>query len=161
MMKKSHIYSFSKHTGSKGCTKSQECYKIKASRLIKTLKTIEEVLFNHNHTKKIKLYLKKFILLYNCPKMDLFFNSDLVENITKSGKKITVQGNVSTLAVTHKAKVPVYKQDVWFSKDAITNIIALKNMIKQYQVTYDSIYQIFVVNREDQKIKHWIKYVLI
>ena len=35
---KSHIYSLSKHTGSKGWTKSQECYQIKVSCLIKPLK---------------------------------------------------------------------------------------------------------------------------
>ena len=29
MMNKSHISSMRKHTGSKGCTKSQECYQIK------------------------------------------------------------------------------------------------------------------------------------
>ena len=59
---------------------------------------------------------------------------------------MTVQGNSGTLAVTHKAKVPGYKQDVWFSKYDITNTIALKNFIKQYWVTYDSIDQIFVVH---------------
>ena len=56
-----------------------------------------------------------------------------------------VQGNGGTLAVTHKATVPRYKQYVWFSKDTITNIIALKNLIKQYQVTYDSTDKIYVV----------------
>ena len=56
-----------------------------------------------------------------------------------------------TQTVTHKATVPKYKQYVCFSKDAITNIIALKNLIKQYQVTYDSINQILVVHREDKE----------
>ena len=65
--------------------------------------------------------------------MDLFYNSDLVENITKSGKEITVQGNGGTLAVTHKETVPGYKQDVWFSKDSITNTINLKKRIKNIE----------------------------
>ena len=34
----------------------------------------------------IKLYLKKVIFLDNCSTMDLFCNSDLVENITKDGQ---------------------------------------------------------------------------
>ena len=50
-----------------------------------------------------------------------------------------VQGNGGTLAVTHKAIVPGYKQDVLLIKYAITNMIYLKNLIKQYRVTYDSI----------------------
>ena len=48
------------------------------------------------------------------------------------------QGNGSTLAVIHKATVPRYKQDVWFRKDDITKIIALKNLINKYLVTYDT-----------------------
>ena len=60
---------------------------------------------------------------------------------------MTAKGNVRNLEVTHKATVPECKQDVWFSKDSITNIIVLKNWIKKYQVTYDSIDQIFVVHR--------------
>ena len=37
-------------------------------------KFIEEVLFKQNHTKEIKIYLKKVILLDNCSTMDLFLN---------------------------------------------------------------------------------------
>ena len=69
--------------------------------------------------------------------MNLFWNSDLVENITKAVNNMTVQGNVGTLSVTHKATVNGYKQDVWFRKEVITNIISLKNLIKKYWVTYD------------------------
>ena len=83
--------------------------------------------------------------------MDLFCNSELVENVTKTENNNTIQVNGGTLAVTHKATVPGYKQDVWFIKYYITNIIALKNLIKQYRVTYDSIYQILVVHREDNE----------
>ena len=118
---------------------------------------IEEVLFKYNHTKEINLDLKKFILLDNCSTMDLFYNSYPVENITKSGKNMTVQVNGGTLLVTHKATVPGYKKYVWFSKYYITNIIALKQLTKQYQVKYNSIDQISVVHREDQGKKNGIQ----
>ena len=62
-----------------------------------------------------------------------------------------VQVNGGNLEVTHKATVPVYKQDVWLGKYSITNIITLKNLIKQYRVTYDKFDQIFVLHREDQE----------
>ena len=81
-------------------------------------KSIKKVLFKNNHTREIKLDIKKVILLEDFSTMDLFWNSYLVENITKAGKKITVQVNSSTLAVIHKTKVFGYKQHVWFSKDA-------------------------------------------
>ena len=54
------------------------------------------------------------------------------------------------MKVTHKAKMPGYHKDVWFSKRAITNIIALSNLIEQYRVTYDSNDLMFVVHRESE-----------
>jgi hypothetical protein len=54
------------------------------------------------------------------------------------------------MTVTKKVTMSGYKKKVWYSKDAITNIIALSNLIQQYHVTYDSRDQIFVVHREDQ-----------
>jgi hypothetical protein len=54
------------------------------------------------------------------------------------------------MKVNHKAKMKGYNNYVWFSEHAITNIIALKNLIKQYPVTYDSSNQMFVVHREQQ-----------
>jgi hypothetical protein len=41
-----------------------------------------------------------------------------------------------------------YSKTVWFSTRAITNIIALRNLIDQYQVTYGSDDLMFVVHRE-------------
>ena len=52
------------------------------------------------------------------------------------------------MTVTHKAQMAGYHAHVWYSKKAITNILALSNVIKQYRVTYDSDDQMFVVHRE-------------
>ena len=47
------------------------------------------------------------------------------------------------------ANVENYEHPVWYSSKAITNILALKNVIKQYdRVTYDSDELSFVVHRE-------------
>ena len=59
--------------------------------------------------------------------------------------------NGSSLAVTHRSTVTGYKQDLWFRKDYITNIIGLGNFMKQYIVTYDRTDQTFVVHRDDQE----------
>ena len=64
---------------------------------------------------------------------------------------MTVQDNGGKLSVTHKATLHGYKQYVWFIKYYITNTIALKELIKKYQVTYNIIDHIFVVYREYQK----------
>jgi hypothetical protein len=109
-----------------------------------------KVLFKQNHGKKIELDLKNVILLDSQSTMDLFCNPKLVEDIHKSDKRMRLRSNGGTMMVSHKAKMKGYNKDVWFSKDAITNIIALSNLITQYRVTYDSADQMFVVHREDQ-----------
>jgi hypothetical protein len=41
-----------------------------------------------------------------------------------------------------------YHMHTWYHKKEITNILSLSNVIKQYQVTYDSNDQMFVVHRD-------------
>ena len=78
--------------------------------------------------------------------MDLICNPTLVEKTFKSSNSMRLKSNGGTMKVTHKAKMPGYHKDVWFSKRAITNIIALSNLIEQYHVTYDSNDLMFVVH---------------
>ena len=52
------------------------------------------------------------------------------------------------MIVIHKAKMSGYHKNIWFSKRAITNIIALSNVIQQYWVTYYSEDKMFIVHRE-------------
>jgi hypothetical protein len=52
------------------------------------------------------------------------------------------------MAVTRKAMMTGYNKTVWFSTRAITNIIALRNLIDQYHVTYESDDLMFVVHRK-------------
>ncbi len=52
------------------------------------------------------------------------------------------------LKITEQCKIPGYKYKLWFLRKAITNIICLKNLIKCYQVTYNSkVDTSFVVHR--------------
>jgi hypothetical protein len=52
------------------------------------------------------------------------------------------------MVVTKKAEISGYHAHVWYNKNAIANILSLRNVIKQYPVTYDSDYEMFVVHRE-------------
>jgi hypothetical protein len=54
------------------------------------------------------------------------------------------------MVLTRKATMPGYNKGVWFSTRAITNIIALRNLIQQYGVTYDSDDKMSVVHPESQ-----------
>jgi hypothetical protein len=80
--------------------------------------------------------------------MDLFCNTDLVSKISKSRSNMRLKSNVGTMVVTRKATMEGYNKTVWFSTRAITNIIALSNLIDQYRVTYDSDDLMCVVHRE-------------
>jgi hypothetical protein len=61
-----------------------------------------------------------------------------------------LHSNGGTMVVSQKASIPGYHNNVWFSKRAITNIIALKNLIQQYRVTYDSNNEMSVIHRESK-----------
>jgi hypothetical protein len=56
--------------------------------------------------------------------------------------------NGGTIVVTRKAIMPGCNKTFWFSTRAITNIIALRNFIYQYRVTYDIDDLMFVVHQE-------------
>jgi hypothetical protein len=98
----------------------------------------------------IKIDLKDVILLDSQSPMDLFCNAALVSKISKSRSSMRLKRNGDTMVVTRKATIEGYNKTVWFSTRSITNIIALRNFIYQYCVTYDSDDLMFVVHQESQ-----------
>jgi hypothetical protein len=97
----------------------------------------------------IKLDLKEVILIDSQSTMDLFCNTALVSKISKSRSSMRLKSNGGTMVVTRKAMMEGYNKTVWFSTRSI-NIIALRNLIDQYRVTYDSDDLMFVVHRESE-----------
>ena len=95
-----------------------------------------------------KLQLRNLMLLDNQSTMDLICNKKFTSNIKKSREKLRLQSNVGTLVVNQRSKMPGYKINMWFSNKAITNIVSLKNVVKQYRVTYESDDKQFVVHRQ-------------
>jgi hypothetical protein len=86
----------------------------------------------------IKLDLKEVILIDSQSTMDIFFNAALVSRTSNSKSSMRLKSNGGTMVVTRKAMMKIYNKTVWFNTRAITNIIALRNLIDQYCVTYDS-----------------------
>jgi hypothetical protein len=74
----------------------------------------------------------------------------MVSKTRESTTSMRLKSNGGTMVVTRTATMPGYNKDVWFSTRAITNIIALSNLIQQYRVTYNSDDRMFVVHRESQ-----------
>jgi hypothetical protein len=98
----------------------------------------------------LKLDLKEVILLESQSTMDIFCNTALVNKAIKSRSNMRLKSNGGTMVVIRKATMEGYNKNVWFSTQAITNIIALRNLIHQYRVTYDSDDLMFVVHRESE-----------
>ncbi len=69
---------------------------------------------------------------------DLCCNRGFMSRIRKVSHALNMTSNGGGLKITEQGKLMGYKFWVWFSKQAITNIICLKNLIKIYRVTYDS-----------------------
>ena len=95
-----------------------------------------------------KLQLRNVMLLYNQSTMDLICNKEFTSKVKKSRDKLKVQSNGKTLVVNQRSEIPGYKIKTRFSNKAITNIVSLKNVIKQYRVTYDSDDKQSVVHRQ-------------
>ena len=77
--------------------------------------------------------------------MDLFYNAKLVVNIYKANKNMRLQSNWGNMLITNKTQVSGYKPHVWFDQKYINKIFALKNLIMQYSVTYNSLDDMFIV----------------
>ena len=100
----------------------------------------------HNNSKpESELDLSNVILLYNQFTLDLVCNNIFTSELNKTNTKLQVQGNGVTLLVNHRSNIPGYDQTTWFDNKAITNIVSLKNIIKQYRVTYVSNDETFFV----------------
>jgi hypothetical protein len=106
--------------------------------------------FNQSDGDHGPLVLRDVVLLDSCSTMDLFCNPRFVQDIVKVQNPITVESNGGKLQVRHKAKVSGYNALVYYDGSAIANILSLKNLGKQYPITYDSAELMFVVHREAQ-----------
>ena len=76
--------------------------------------------------------------MYSQSTLNLCCNKKFTSRILKSKHVLHKKSNGGGLKITKKCKIPGYKYKLWFSKKAITNIICLKNLIKCYQITYES-----------------------
>ena len=67
----------------------------------------------------------------------------------KATRPLRLRSNGSSMLLTKQATIKNYNHKVWYSPDAITNIFLLKQVKKQYRVTYDSDDECFVVHRQE------------
>jgi hypothetical protein len=89
-------------------------------------------------SESIGLDLRNILLLDNQSTFNLCCNRKFANLVRKALHALNMTSTGGGLKITEQCKIPGYKFWVWFSENAITNIICLKNLIKIYKVLYDS-----------------------
>jgi hypothetical protein len=85
--------------------------------------------------KSLDLDLRYVLLLDNQSTFNLCCNKSFMSRIKKVSCALNMASNGSGLKIMKQGKFPGYKFWVWFSENAITNIICLDNLIKIYRVS--------------------------
>jgi hypothetical protein len=111
-------------------------------------KALMDMAFNQSMKGLQGFDLRGVILLNNQSTVNMFCNKEFISNIQPAPEPLILKSNGAELIAHHIADVADCDEPVWFSKKAITNIFTLKNMKKQYRVTYDSSEETFLVHCE-------------
>jgi hypothetical protein len=105
-----------------------------------------DIAFKQSKKELQRFDLRAVVLLDNQSTVNIFCNKEFVSNIRLAPERLILKSKSGELIAHHIANVADYDEPVWFSKKAITNIFMLKNMKKQYRVTYNSSEETFLVH---------------
>jgi hypothetical protein len=67
----------------------------------------------------------------------VFCNPDLVKNIKAAGKDLSLHSNGGTLPIKNIVGFNGFEESVWFSKQAMTNILSLAKVKLEYPASYN------------------------
>jgi hypothetical protein len=81
--------------------------------------------------------LEDCVLLDSCSSHHVFCNPRLVFNIRKGDRQLKLESNGGSLPISDIANMKGFIEDVWFSRNAITNILSLKKVRSEFPVSYD------------------------
>ena len=91
-------------------------------------------IFSHFNDK----YMRHYLLLDNQSTIDLFCNPDLLNNIRKVNRTLSMTTNGGCLTTSRMGTLENYG-DVWYHEEALTNILSLQNLHqKGYGIQYDN-----------------------
>jgi hypothetical protein len=89
--------------------------------------------------------LRDFVLLDNQSSVHVFCNPDFVGKIWKAGRQLELESNGGSLSISSIANLDGFEKAAWFSEDAMTNILSLTEVKKEYDVSYDG--DDFIIHR--------------
>jgi hypothetical protein len=89
--------------------------------------------------------MKEFLLLDNQSSDHVFCKPEFVNNIRAAVKQLSLHSNGGTLTIKNIANFDGFEKLVWFSKQAMINILSLAKVKLEYPVSYDG--DNFIVHR--------------
>ena len=99
--------------------------------------------------------MKDLVLLDSDSTNTIFCNKSYVNNIKDAEHPLEIQTNGGTMIADQTCEI-TYAGNHWFHKEAITNIISLADISKQYKVTMDTNKgKSMIVHLNEQKVKFY------
>ena len=89
--------------------------------------------------------IKKAVLLDTCSSDHIFCDPSLVSDIRKGDRQLSLESNGGCLILPNIATYEGFDTPVWFSNKAITNILSLLVVKREYKVSYDG--DDFIIHR--------------
>jgi hypothetical protein len=96
-----------------------------------------EFMFQQQSCDEIKT-LHNWILLDNQSTVNVFCNSNLIQNIRQAPSTLQLKCNAGIVYIDRIADLPGYPEPVWFHDKGIANVLSLSRVSKFFPVTYDN-----------------------
>jgi hypothetical protein len=81
---------------------------------------------------------RHWIILDSASSPDIFCERELVTDIRQSNETLKVLSRGGVNEIDQECVLPGYPGRVWFDSNGVANIIGLRNLIRHFNVTYDS-----------------------
>jgi hypothetical protein len=89
--------------------------------------------------------MRECLLLDNQSSVHVFCNREYVDNIRAAERELSLKSNGGTLPISDIANFNGFEEAVWYSNDAMTNILSLSHVKCEYDVSYNR--EDFIIHR--------------
>jgi hypothetical protein len=84
-----------------------------------------------------KFSMRNHLLLDNQSSVHVFCNPHFVSNMRSAERQLQLTSNGGNLPISEVADFDGFNKEVWYSEDAITDILSLSLVKREYNISYD------------------------